>query len=160
MNLFIIIVLSWGIKIQKQTQNLFDCMSWSFLVCYLELPMNEWHLSCLSTWRYKVYRKHPELGGARNEIPCWHQASESSACGIGSLCLMPAGDLPLARLHPGCFLKWQICNQSTSGGVGWLVNSEVAKSPIHFGQEILCTTAMENNPYVSKGKTTVSTVSI
>ena len=38
--------------------------------------------------------KHPESGGARREITCWHQAMESDAEGGGFRHLMPASDLP------------------------------------------------------------------
>ena len=37
--------------------------------------------------------KHPESGGARREITCWHQAEESDAEGGGYRRLMPASDL-------------------------------------------------------------------
>ena len=53
-------------------------------------------------------------------------------------------------------LTLPICDQNTSGGFGRLVTFDLAKSPILIGRDILCTTAMEYNSYISKGKTAVS----
>ena len=49
-----------------------------------------------------------------------------------------------------------ICDHSTSGGFSQFVTLDLAKSPILSGWGFLCNTAMEYNPHVSKGKTTVS----
>ena len=52
--------------------------------------------------------KHPESGGARREITCWHQAEESGAEGGGFRRLMPASDLPTRTTRrAGVFLSYR-----------------------------------------------------
>ena len=50
--------------------------------------------------------------------------------------------------------QYQVTVNQASSGVGQLVTSD--ESPILFGRKGLCTTTLEYDPYVSKGKTTVS----
>ena len=44
-------------------------------------------------WGTNGKGKHPELGGARREITCWHQAEESDTEGGVFRRLIPASDL-------------------------------------------------------------------
>ena len=60
----------------------------------------------LTDGRFK--RKHPESGGARREITCWHQAEESDAEGGGFRRLIPASDLPTRTTRRmGVFLLYR-----------------------------------------------------
>ena len=51
-----------------------------------------------------------------------------------------------------------ICDPSTSGGFGRLMTFYLAESPILPGRDVLCTTAIDYNYYVSKGKTIVNSL--
>ena len=52
--------------------------------------------------------KHPESGGPRRKIICWHQAEESDAEGGGFRRLMPASDLPTRTTRRvGVFLLYR-----------------------------------------------------
>ena len=58
--------------------------------------------------RHAPKGKHPESGGARREITCWHQAEESDAEGGGFLRLMSASDLPTRTTRlAGVFLLYR-----------------------------------------------------
>ena len=82
-----------------------DLMSWAetliTLVYYCD--RNTAKLGMFTTWPGRHTHgdlltkdhkgKHPESGGVRREITCWHQAEESEAKGGGFRRLMPASDL-------------------------------------------------------------------
>ena len=65
----------------------------------------------------------------------------------------PIKERPVTRSTAYCKVVSAICHQSTSGGFSRFVTSELAESHNLSGREFLCTTAMEYNPYVSKGET-------
>ena len=69
-----------------------------------ELIQMSWHLPERTDC---IKGKHPELGGTRREITCWHQAEESDAEGGGFRRLMPASDLPTRTIRRvGVFLLY------------------------------------------------------